>query len=417
MLITKPLSTFDEVNLFFDEAADRLDLSEGIRQMLKQPWRELQVQVPVRMDHGGIEVFNKGYRVQHNGARGPYKGGIRYHPMADLDEVRALAALMTWKTALVGLPYGGATGGVQVDPNALSSGELNRLTRRYIQNIEHLLGPNRDIPAPDMGTNAQTMAWMMDAYGQMHGHSPACVTGKPVEMGGSLGRESATGQGVVYLLEEAAESLSFNTKGARVAVQGFGNVGSWVARLVHESGCRVVAVSDVDGGVYNPAGLDIPALVDYRQAERAVEGFPESDDITNGELLRLECEILVPTAIDNVINEENARYIQAPLILEAANHPVTPEADSILGAGGTTILPDILVNAGGVIVSYFEWTQHIQEFHWDEDQVKAELKKVILQAYHEVRERTIAEGITHRQASFEIGVQRVARAVELRGFV
>ena len=246
MLKTKPLSTFDEVNLFFDQAADRLDLSDGLRQMLKQPWRELQVQVPVRMDHGGIEVF-KGYRVQHNGARGPYKGGVRYHPMADLDEVRALAALMTWKTALVGLPYGGAKGGVQVDPALLSNGELNRLTRRCIQNIEHLLGPNRDIPAPDMGTNTQTMAWMMDAYGQMHGHSPASVTGKPVEMGGSLGRESATGQGVVYLIEKASKDLSLSTLAARVAVQGFGNVGSWVARLVHNSGCRVVAVSDVDG--------------------------------------------------------------------------------------------------------------------------------------------------------------------------
>ncbi len=416
MLKTKPLSVFDEVNLFFDQAADRLDLNEGIRQMLKQPWRELQVQVPVRMDSGGIEVF-KGYRVQHNGARGPYKGGVRYHPMADLEEVRALAALMTWKTALVGLPYGGAKGGVQVDPSQLSFGELNRLTRRYTQNIEHLLGPNRDIPAPDMGTNAQTMAWIMDAYGQMHGHSPACVTGKPVEMGGSLGRESATGQGVAYLLEEAADDLSISILGARVAVQGFGNVGSWVARLVHNQGCRVIAVSDVDGGVHNPAGLDIPALVAYHQAGGTVAGFPDSEDITNSELLGLECEILVPAAIDNVINEDNARNVQASLILEAANHPITPEADSILSAGGTTILPDILVNAGGVIVSDFEWTQNIQEFHWDEDQVNAELKKTILQAYHEVRERTIAEGITHRQASFEIGVQRVARAVELRGFV
>ena len=416
MLKTRELSTFDEVNLFFDDAADRLGLTNGLREMLKRPWRELQVQVPVRMDDGEIQVFT-GFRVQHNGARGPYKGGVRYHPEADLEEVRALASLMTWKTALVDLPYGGAKGGVQVDPAQLSQGELNRLTRRYTQNIEHLIAPNRDIPAPDLGTNAQTMAWMMDAYGQIHGHSPAIVTGKPVEMGGSLGREAATGRGVAFLLQEAAKDLGLDTEGARIVVQGFGNVGSWAARIMYDNGCRIIAVSGVDGGVFNAGGLDIPRLQDFQNMTGGVSGFTGGEQISNRELLELDCDVLVPAAIDNVITEDNANSIKAPLILEAANHPITPEADRILGEGGVTVLPDILVNAGGVVVSYFEWTQNLQEFHWEESRVNEELKKTMLRAYHEVRARSTSEGITHRQASFEIGVQRVVRAVELRGFV
>ncbi|PKB71638.1 MAG: glutamate dehydrogenase [SAR202 cluster bacterium Io17-Chloro-G6] len=416
MLETKAHSTFDEVNLFFDDAADRLELSSGLREMLKRPWRELQVQVPVRMDNGEVQVFT-GFRVQHNGARGPYKGGVRYHPEADLEEVRALASLMTWKTALVDLPYGGSKGGVQVDPGQLSQGELNRLTRRYTLSIEHLIAPNRDIPAPDMGTNAQTMAWMMDAYGQLHGHSPAIVTGKPVEMGGSLGREAATGRGVAILLQEAARDLGLDTQGARIVVQGFGNVGSWAAQIMHDSGCRIIAVSGVDGGVYNPRGLDIKRLQDFQKITGGVTGFTGGEQISNRELLELECDVLVPAAIDNVITEDNARFIKAPLILEAANHPITPEADQILSGGGITILPDILVNAGGVVVSYFEWTQNLQEFHWEESRVNEELKKTLLRAYQEVRTRSVNQAITHRQASFEVGVQRVARAVELRGFV
>ncbi len=416
MLKTLELSIFDEVNLFFDAAADRLGLDDGLREMLKRPWRELLVQVPVRMDDGQIQVF-RGYRVQHNGARGPYKGGVRYHPGADLEEVRGLASLMTWKTALVNLPYGGAKGGVQVDPGLLSQNELNRLTRRYTLNIEHLIGPNRDIPAPDMGTNAQTMAWMMDAYGQLHGHSPAIVTGKPVEMGGSLGREAATGRGVALLLQAAAKDLGLNTQGARVVVQGFGNVGSWAARLMHDDGCRIIAVSGVDGGVYNAGGLDIAQLQEYHKITGIVSGFTGGDEISNRELLELDCDVLVPAAIDNVITGDNANNIKAPLIMEAANHPITPEADRILSEGGVTILPDILVNAGGVVVSYFEWTQNLQEFHWEESRVNEELKKIMLRAYCEVWTRSSNEKITHRQASFEIGVQRVARAVELRGFV
>lgn len=409
-------SNFDEVNQFFDCAADRLGLADGLREMLKRPWRELQVQIPVRMDDGQIQVFT-GSRVQHNGARGPYKGGVRYHPKANLEEVRALASLMTWKTALVDLPYGGAKGGVQVDPDQLSVRELNRLTRRYTQNIEHFIGPNRDIPAPDLGTNAQTMAWMMDAYGQLHGHSPAIVTGKPVELGGSFGREAATGRGVAHIFRKAADDLGLNTQTARVVVQGFGNVGSWSARLMHDSGCRIIGVSDVEGGVYNAEGLDIARLQSHQRLTSGVSGFTGGEEISNCELLQLDCDVLVPAAIDNVITVDNAHNIKAPLILEAANHPITPEADRMLSDGGVTILPDILVNAGGVIVSYFEWTQNLQEFHWEEKRVNEELRKTILKAYHEVRLRTIKEGISYRQASFEIGVERVARAVELRGFV
>jgi glutamate dehydrogenase (NAD(P)+) len=409
-------STFDAVNEFFDGAADRLGLADSLREMLKRPWRELQVQIPVRMDDGQIQVFT-GYRVQHNAARGPYKGGVRYHPDADIEEVRALASLMTWKTALVDLPFGGAKGGVQVDPRQLSNSELNRLTRRYTQSIDHLIAPNRDIPAPDLGTNAQTMAWIMDAYGQLHGHSPAIVTGKPVEMGGSLGREAATGRGAAYILQEASRDFRLDIQETRIVVQGFGNAGSWAARLMHDMGCKIIGVSDVDGGVYNPGGLDVDQMFEYQVKSGGIAGFRGGEGTSNQELLELDCDVLVPAAIDNVITENNAGNIKAKLILEVANHPITPGADRILNEAGVTILPDILVNAGGVIVSYFEWTQNIQEFHWEEDRVNEELKKTILLAYHAVQSRASIEGITHRQASFEIGIQRVARVVELRGFV
>ena len=416
MATAKKLTPFEEVNLFFDQAAERLGLAEGRREMLRRPWRELQVQVPVRMDDGHINVYN-GFRIQHNGARGPYKGGVRYHPEADQDEVRTLAALMTWKTALMNLPFGGAKGGVQVDPTELSNEELNRLTRRYTINIVHLLAPNRDIPAPDMGTNSQTMAWMMDAYGQIHGHSPACVTGKPVEIGGSLGREAATGRGVSYLISQAANDMGMNPDGARIVIQGFGNVGTWTAKLLQEYGCKVVGVSGVQGGVYNSNGLDIAALLEHQNQSGVVPGFAGGDNITNAELLELECAVLVPSAIGNVITAENAPKLKTKLIVEAANHPLTPEADDILAERGIRVMPDILVNAGGVIVSYFEWTQNLQEFRWEESHVNEELIKIMARAYGEVREKAQTEGITHRQAAFHIGVEQVARAVELRGFV
>jgi glutamate dehydrogenase (NAD(P)+) len=410
------ISVFDEVNLVFDSSADRLGLSEGIREMLRHPWRELLVQIPVRMDDGQIKVF-RGLRVQHNGARGPYKGGVRYHPNADIEEVRALASLMTWKTALVDIPYGGAKGGVAIDPGQFSTHELNRLTRRYTQSIEHVIGPNRDIPAPDLGTNAQTMAWMMDAYGQTHGHSPAIVTGKPVEMGGSLGREAATGRGVTQILMEATKDPKLNIQGNKVVIQGFGNVGYWAAKLIAEEGYLVIGISGIDGGIYNPSGLDVEKLAQHQRTSGSVKGFNGGMAITNQELLELKCDILIPAAIDNVITEDNAPLIKAPLILEAANHPVTPMADRILLEQGVTVLPDILVNAGGVIVSYFEWAQNLQQFHWTEKAVNDELKKKIIKAYNEVSSRVLAEAVTHREAAFDIGVERVAKAVTLRGFV
>ena len=414
--VHQELTTFQEVNLFLDDSVDRLGLPDSFREMLRQPWRELRVQVPVRMDDGRIEVFT-GYRVQHNGARGPYKGGVRYHPQANRDEIRALASLMTWKNALVDLPFGGAKGGVRCDPNQLSQTELNRLTRRYTVNIAHLLGPNRDIPAPDMGTNAQTMAWMMDAYGQLHGHSPAIVTGKPVELGGSLGRDSATGRGVAFILQEAAGDLGLNLDGVRVVIQGYGNVGSWAASILHEDGCRIIAVSDVKGGTYNSKGIDVARLADQKRAGIGVSEYPDGERISNEELLELDCDILIPAAIDNVINHQNAPRVKARVVFEAANHPITFAADQILNDRGITILPDILVNAGGVTVSYFEWTQNLQEFKWEEERVNQELRKVMSKAYRAVRQRVVAQGINYRQAAFDIGVGRVARAVELRGFV
>ena len=410
------MSTFDEVNVFFDRAADRLGMADGVREMLRSPWRELRVTVPVRMDNGEIEVFT-GYRIQHNGARGPYKGGVRFHPDADVEEVRALASLMTWKTALVEIPFGGAKGGVQCDPLTMSNGELNRLTRRYTQNIEHLLGVNRDIPAPDLGTNAQTMAWMMDAYGQIHGHTPGIVTGKPVELGGSVGRDSATGRGAIYVTTEMAKDMNMDPAGARIVVQGFGQVGSWVARIAAEQGCTVIAVSDVDGGTFNSQGLDVEALVKLKDEGGSVQNFKGGESISNNDLLELDCDILIPAAIDRVIHADNAPRVKATVIIEAANHPLTPEADDILNDRGIRIVPDILVNAGGVIVSYFEWTQNLYQHTWDMDRVNDELSKIMTRAFTSVKDRVQAEGVTYREAAFLIGLERVAHVAELRGFI
>ena len=410
------MSTFDEVNVFFDRAADRLGMADGVREMLRSPWRELRVTVPVRMDNGEIEVFT-GYRIQHNGARGPYKGGVRFHPNADVEEVRALASLMTWKTALVEIPFGGAKGGVQCDPLTMSNGELNRLTRRYTQNIEHLLGVNRDIPAPDRGTNAQTMAWMMDAYGQIHGHTPGIVTGKPVELGGSVGRDSATGRGAIYVTTEMAKDMNMDPAGAHIVVQGFGQVGSWAARIAAEQGCTVIAVSDVDGGTFNSQGLDVEALVKLKDEGGSVQNFKGGESISNNDLLELDCDILIPAAIDRVIHADNAPRVKAKVIIEAANHPLTPAADDILNDRGIRIVPDILVNAGGVVVSYFEWTQNLYQHTWDMDRVNDELSKIMTRAFTSVKDRVQAEGVTYREAAFLIGLERVAHVAELRGFI
>ena len=416
MAAVKQRSAQEDVKQSFDIAADRLGLAPGVRLMFCEPWRELRVSLPVRMDDGRIEVFI-GYRVQHNAVRGPYKGGLRYHPHADEDEVRALASLMTWKTALLDIPFGGAKGGIELDPHDLSENELNRVTRRYTRNIHHLLGAYRDIPAPDMGTNAQTMAWIMDEYGQIHGYNPAIVTGKPVEVGGSAGREAATGRGAVYVLQEAMRDLGIDARSARVVVQGFGNVGSWFCRIAHQEGMQVVAVADHTGAVYASQGLDIPALVEHVRLNRTVKGFTGGESLNRDDIFSIESDILVPAAIENVITEENAPSISTKLVLEAANHPVTPEADRILSERGIPLLPDILVNGGGVTVSYFEWTQNLQQFSWPEARVNDELKRRIVSAYEAVTAKARETGQTFRQAAFEIGVERVATAARLRGFV
>ena len=411
-----PRSRYAEVVRLFEQTADDLQLEEEVRLLLRMPHRELHVEVPVRMDDGTVRVF-PGYRVQHNGARGPYKGGVRYHLEAGLDEVRTLAALMTWKCALADLPFGGAKGGVQCDPATMSSNELNRLTRRYTQNIAHIIGINRDIPAPDMGTNAQVMAWMMDAYGQLHGHTPGIVTGKPVELGGSPGREAATGRGVVIVLQVYCREQGLDVASTTLAIQGNGNVGSWAAKLASQAGFPVVALSDTSGGVYNAQGLDIDAVEQHVAAGGKLTDFRGGDRVTNAELLALPCSVLIPAALGDAINEDNCDAVRAGAVIEAANHGLTAGADESLGARGVPVVPDIVANAGGVIVSYFEWAQNIQQFRWDEGRVSSELERLLLAAYQPVRDLANERGLSMRRAAHRLAVERVAQAIRLRGFV
>jgi glutamate dehydrogenase (NAD(P)+) len=410
------MTPFEAATFFFHNSAERLGLADHRREVLASSYREMSVQVPLRMDDGSMTVC-RGYRVQHNGARGPYKGGIRYHPSADLDEVRALAALMTWKNALIDVPFGGAKGGVQCDPRRLSESELERLTRRFTAMISYIIGVNRDIPAPDMGTNAQTMAWMMDAYGQKYGYTPGIVTGKPVELGGSPGREEATGRGVIMCTQEIARKLDMSFEGASVVIQGFGNVGYWAAALAEEAGARICAVSDVGGGVYNPRGLEVAAILKHSQQDGGVQSYPDGDAVDNDELLELECDILIPAAIQGVIHSGNADRINTKLLVEAANGPTTPAADEILGARGLPVVPDILANSGGVTVSYFEWVQNTQRFVWDVEEVNAQLGKKMKLATERVFERSRGDHTMLREAAFDIAVERVAHAAELRGYV
>jgi len=397
-------------------SAGRLNTSPEVVELLKTSWREVRAQIPVRMDNRKLQIF-EGYRVQHNGARGPYKGGVRFHPLADLDEVRALAMLMTYKCALMDLPFGGAKGGVMCDPARMSETELNRLTRAYTQHIGMVLGINRDVPAPDMGTNAQTMAWMMDAYGQRYGYTPGIVTGKPVELGGSFGRDQATGRGVATCMREFSLVEKTNPRDLKVVIQGYGNVGSWTARIAAEMGFTIVAVSDVKGGVYNPDGLDIAAVDKHFAVAGSVAGFEPADPITNDDLLELPCDYLVPAALGEVITGENAPRIRARVVIEAANHPITPDGDAVLSARKIPVLPDVLVNAGGVTVSYFEWTQNIQQFRWSLQEVITELEKKMVATFHELMSRTAKDGTLPRQAAFDISLERVAKAITLRGFV
>ncbi len=399
----------------FDRAAEYLDIKSGIREMLRKPKRELTVNFPVKMDDGSVQMFT-GYRVHHSTVLGPTKGGIRYHPDVTLDEVRALAMWMTWKCSVVGLPYGGAKGGVVCNPKYMSLSELENLTRRYASEISVLMGPEGDIPAPDVGTDAQIMAWIMDTYSMHRGYSvPAVVTGKPLTIGGSLGRAEATGRGVMFSLRKALRHLEVSMEGIRTAVQGFGKVGSVAARLLAEQGVKIIAVSDVCGGVYNDRGLDIPALLLHAKENRTVTGFADADAITNAELLALECDLLIPAALERQITGENAPRVKAKIVAEAANGPTEPEADEILNDRGVFIIPDILCNAGGVIVSYFEWVQDLQQFFWDEREVNKQFEVIMDRAFDAVLQVHLEKGVDMRMAAYIRAIDRVDRAATIRG--
>ncbi len=410
------LSPATIVDRNFEVAAERLGLDMEHRKLLKMPFREVKVEVPIRMDDGQLRVFN-GYRVQHNGARGPAKGGIRFHPAVDLAEIRSLAEAMTWKTALANVPFGGAKGGVDCEPSEMSRAELERVTRKFISRVHHLLGPYRDVPAPDVNTNPQVMAWIMDEYSSRHGYSPACVTGKPVELGGSLGRKQATGRGVMLVLTKYLNDIRCPPKGLKVAIQGFGNVGSFAGLLLEQQGLDVFAVSDVYGGIVgkNRSALPMKEVMEHVAKTGSVIEFPGSEPITNDDLLVLDCDVLIPAALECVLNANNAPRVKAKIIAEAANLPTNPEADDILTRKGVTVLPDILTNVGGVIVSYFEWIQNLQQEFWEEERVNHELDRYITVAYNDVAQLASLAKITFKVAAYQLAIRRVAHAEELRG--
>jgi glutamate dehydrogenase (NAD(P)+) len=410
-----------ERNLFqmaveqFNTAAEKMGLDDNLRRVLSVCQRQYTVNFPVQMDDGSIRIF-EGHRVQHNIGRGPAKGGIRYHPMVTIDEVKALAMWMTWKCAVVGIPFGGAKGGVTVDPKVLSNHELENLTRRYTAEISVLIGPHKDIPAPDVNTNAQVMAWMMDTYSMHLGYSvPGVVTGKPLNLGGSEGRVEATGRGAVYMAAAACKRLDWNLSDRKVVVQGFGNVGSVAAKLIAEAGATVVGVSDVTGGYYNPRGLDIPAMIRYSRSNGSLEDYPEAQRISNADLLALPCDILIPAALENQLTEANADDVKAKLIVEGANGPTTPEADAIFNAKGIYLVPDILANAGGVTVSYFEWVQALQAFAWTEQEVNSRLKYIMDKAFNATAATAERHNVSLRTGSLITAIALVADAVTVRG--
>ena len=409
------LNSFAIAQSQFERAAKRLGLDEGMRAILSTPKRALMVAIPVRMDTGGYRVFT-GYRVQHNIARGPAKGGIRYHPDVTLDEVKALASWMTWKCACLNLPYGGGKGGVIVDPRKMSLDELERLTRRYASEILPVIGPEQDIPAPDVYTDSQTMAWIMDTYSMTKGAtSLGVVTGKPVGLGGSLGRERATARGVQFVLREVCKDRKFKIAGARVAIQGFGNAGGHLATLLHEDGARIVAASDSRGGVHDPKGLDPKALHAHKKRGKSLVTFAPGKTITSQQLLELSVDILVPAALENQITSANAAKVKAKIVAEAANGPTTPLADEVLFKRGCTVIPDILANAGGVTVSYFEWVQDFSSYFWDEDEVDKRLERAMVRAYRDVAAESKRHGISLRDGAYLIAVRRVTEATLLRG--
>ena len=399
----------------FDQAADHLKLEAGLREVLRRPKRQMVVSIPVKMDDGSLKVF-EGYRVQHNIARGPAKGGIRYHPNVSLDEVKALAAWMAWKTAVVNIPFGGGKGGVVCDPRKMSQAELERMTRRYVSEILPIIGPDRDIPAPDVYTDPQTMAWVMDTYSMTVGYSClGVVTGKPVSLGGSEGRNEATARGCLFVAQEACRVKRMHLRGATVAVQGFGNAGGIAARLFHEQGAKIIAVSDSRGGIVNPRGLDPIKAIQHKEKHGSVVALPGTSRLRNEEVLELKCDILIPAALENVITAENAANIKAKIIAEAANGPVTPMADDILHRKGVFVVPDILANAGGVTVSYFEWVQDLQNFFWEEGEVNKKLEVIMKRAFREVHETSQKYRVNMRVAAYILAVGRVAEATLVRG--
>jgi len=413
--MTEVNNAFEMVVSRIDAVCDRLKIKDTHRLRLGKCERELAVNFPVRMDDGTVKVFT-GFRIQHNDTRGPAKGGIRYHPSVTLDETRALAALMTLKTAVVNIPYGGAKGAVVCNPKLMSQGELERLTRRYTSEISVLIGPERDIPAPDIGTNPQVMAWIMDTYSMLKGYSVlGVVTGKPIGVGGSKGRFEATGRGCTVSAKLAAAHLGISLNRATVVVQGFGNVARSAAKLLAADGCRIIAISDSKGGIYNPKGLDLESLLNYKKQTGSVVGFADSESVTNTELLALPCDILVPAAIEDQIVEANAADIKARIIVEGANAPTTPEASEILNDKGVFVVPDILANAGGVVVSYFEWVQGVQAFFWSEDEVNHQLQRVMDSAFGEVLEMSQREKVDMRDAAYMLAIKRIADAMEARG--
>ena len=400
-----------------ETAGEKLDTSKEIIEILKHPLRSLEVAIPVKMDDGTTKVF-RGFRVQHNDACGPTKGGIRFHPNEVFDDVKALATLMTLKCAVVGIPYGGAKGGIICNPKEMSQGELERLSRGYIDQIAYFIGPDKDVPAPDVYTNPQIMAWMMDEYEKVVGHkAPGVITGKPLIVGGAEGRGNATAMGGLYVTREAAKVIGLKLKGATAAIQGFGNAGSFAAKLLHKDGVKIVATTDSKGGAYNPDGMDPFALYDYKTETHTVKGFPGSKNITNEELLELDVDILVPAALQNQITEKNASKIKAKIITELANGPVTPEADPILTKNGVLVIPDILANAGGVTVSYFEWVQNNYGYYWTAEEAYEKLEKIMQKAFHNVHEMYKEHrGITMRMAADMVAVKRVAEAIKTRGW-
>lgn len=408
------MSSYESALRYFNQAAEVMGLSHNMRTLLETPKREVKVQVALEMDDGQIRTFI-GYRVQHDNARGPFKGGLRYHPEVDADEVQALASLMTWKTAVVNIPYGGAKGGISLNTKELSPGELERVTRKFIDEIHDIIGPDKDIPAPDMGTNAQVMAWIMNQYDKFHGFNPACVTGKPVELHGAEGREEATGRGVATITRATLDRLGPGIKGQKIAIQGFGNVGSWAARFLHEMGARIVAVSDQFGGLLDEDGLMIPDVARYVTEHGQLSGYPKAQEITNAELLAADVDVLIPAALGNVVTRENAGDVRARYVIEAANGPLTPEADDILAQKEVLVVPDILANAGGVTVSYFEWVQNRQHFKWELSRVREELDKIMRESLDRVWRIAEEKKVSLRVAAYILGIGRVGRATVLGG--